>query len=100
MGYLAAAFSMNEPSFILDLRYATRQGPDEERCMITLEGKTIVVTGASRGIGEAIARACIDHGARVVIASRKQADLDQLAAALPADRVLAVAAHTGKPAEV
>jgi NAD(P)-dependent dehydrogenase (short-subunit alcohol dehydrogenase family) len=68
--------------------------------MITLEGKTIVVTGASRGIGEAIARACVEHGARVVLASRKQADLDKVAAALPADRVLAVAAHTGKPEEV
>jgi NAD(P)-dependent dehydrogenase (short-subunit alcohol dehydrogenase family) len=68
--------------------------------MISLEGKTIVVTGASRGIGEAIARACVEHGARVVLASRKQADLDKLAGALPGDRVLAVAAHTGKPEDV
>jgi NAD(P)-dependent dehydrogenase (short-subunit alcohol dehydrogenase family) len=68
--------------------------------MITLDGKTIVITGASRGIGEAIARAALDAGGRVVLAARKQEDLDKLAAQLPADRVLAVAAHTGKAADV
>jgi NAD(P)-dependent dehydrogenase (short-subunit alcohol dehydrogenase family) len=65
-----------------------------------LEDKVIVVTGASRGIGEAIARACIEHGAKVVLASRKQADLDRVAATLPADRAIAVACHTGKPEDV
>jgi len=68
--------------------------------MITLDGKTIVVTGASRGIGEAIARACVDAGGRVVLASRKQDELDKVAASLPADRVLALATHTGKPGDV
>ncbi len=65
-----------------------------------LKDKVIVVTGASRGIGEAIARACIDAGARVVLASRKQADLDRVAASLPTERVLAIACHTGKPEDV
>jgi NAD(P)-dependent dehydrogenase (short-subunit alcohol dehydrogenase family) len=65
-----------------------------------LKDKVIVITGASRGIGEAIARACIDAGAKVVLASRKQADLDSVASSLPADRALAVACHTGKAAEV
>src|SRR6478609_3304205 len=65
-----------------------------------LKDKVIVVTGASRGIGEAIVRACIDGGAKVVLASRKQADLDRVAGSLPADRVLAVAAHTGKAEDV
>jgi NAD(P)-dependent dehydrogenase (short-subunit alcohol dehydrogenase family) len=68
--------------------------------MSSLNDKVIVVTGASRGIGEAIARACLDAGAKVVIASRKQADLDRVVAALPAERCLAVAAHTGKAEEV
>src|SRR5258705_7080116 len=68
--------------------------------MITLDGKTIVITGGSRGIGAAIARACIDAGARVVLASRKQDELDKVAATLPADRVAAIATHTGKPADV
>lgn len=33
-----------------------------------LKGKTVVVTGAARGVGLAIAEACLAHGARVVIA--------------------------------
>jgi NAD(P)-dependent dehydrogenase (short-subunit alcohol dehydrogenase family) len=65
-----------------------------------LKDKVIVVTGASRGIGEAIARACIDSGANVVLASRKQADLDRVAGSLPADRVIAVACHTGRGEDV
>ena len=65
-----------------------------------LKDKVIVVTGASRGIGEAIARAAVDAGAKVVLASRKQADLDRVAGALPSDRVLAVACHTGKAEDV
>jgi NAD(P)-dependent dehydrogenase (short-subunit alcohol dehydrogenase family) len=64
-----------------------------------LKDKVIVVTGASRGIGEAIARACVDAGARVVLASRKQADLDRVAAVL-GERAIAVACHTGKADEV
>jgi NAD(P)-dependent dehydrogenase (short-subunit alcohol dehydrogenase family) len=65
-----------------------------------LQDKVIVITGASRGIGEAIARACIDAGARVALASRKQADLDRVASSLPADRAVAIACHTGKPEDV
>ena len=62
--------------------------------------KVVVITGASRGIGEAIARAVIAHGGKVILASRKHADLDRVAAELPADRVLAVACHTGKAEDV
>jgi NAD(P)-dependent dehydrogenase (short-subunit alcohol dehydrogenase family) len=65
-----------------------------------LKDKVIVITGASRGIGEAIARACIEAGAKVALASRKQADLDRVASSLPADRAIAVACHTGKPDDV
>jgi NAD(P)-dependent dehydrogenase (short-subunit alcohol dehydrogenase family) len=65
-----------------------------------LQDKVIVITGASRGIGEAIARACIDGGARVALASRKQADLDKVVASLPADRAVAIACHTGKAEDV
>jgi NAD(P)-dependent dehydrogenase (short-subunit alcohol dehydrogenase family) len=64
-----------------------------------LKDKVIVITGASRGIGEAIARAAVNEGAKVVLASRKQADLDKVAAELgPA--AIAVACHTGKAADV
>ncbi len=65
-----------------------------------LKDKVIVVTGASRGIGEAIARACVEAGARVALASRKQAELDRVAQSLPPERAIAVACHTGKPEEV
>ena len=64
-----------------------------------LQGKVILITGASRGIGEAIARAAVEAGARVVLASRKQADLDRVAGAL-GDHAVAYACHTGKADEV
>jgi NAD(P)-dependent dehydrogenase (short-subunit alcohol dehydrogenase family) len=63
-----------------------------------LKDKVIVITGASRGIGEAIARACGEAGAKLVLASRKQADLDRVASTLPG--ALAFACHTGKSEEV
>ena len=68
---------------------------------ISLAGKVVVVTGASRGIGLAIAGACLDAGARVVLASRKQADLDDAAATLAGrGETLALACHTGKAEDV
>ena len=39
--------------------------------LFDLSGKTAVVTGASRGIGQAIARRMAQHGANVVVSSRK-----------------------------
>lgn len=65
-----------------------------------LTDKVVIVTGASRGIGEAIARACVEQGAKVVLAARKQADLDRIAGSLPPGRALPVACHTGKPEDV
>jgi 3alpha(or 20beta)-hydroxysteroid dehydrogenase len=47
-----------------------------------LEGKTVVVTGAARGLGAAIAVTCVAHGARVVIADVLEAELDATAARL------------------
>ena len=45
-----------------------------------LTGKVALVTGASKGIGEAMARLFARFGASVVVSSRKQAALDELAA--------------------
>ncbi|WP_411817432.1 SDR family oxidoreductase [Hyphococcus sp. DH-69] len=42
-----------------------------ERTLFDLTNKVAIVTGASRGIGEAIARRLAQHGARVIVSSRK-----------------------------
>ena len=47
--------------------------------IFSLEGKVALITGASKGIGEAIARFYAACGATVVINSRKQEELDKVA---------------------
>jgi len=44
--------------------------------LFSLEGKTAVVTGGSRGIGAMIARGFLDYGAKVYITARKAGELD------------------------
>lgn len=69
---------------------------------ITLQDKVVVVTGASRGIGAAIAHAAAAAGAAVVLASRRQEDLETVADEIRAGGGIAlpVAAHTGRPEDV
>ena len=66
----------------------------------SLEGKVCVVTGASKGIGEAIARAFAENGGRVVVSSRKQEAVDAVAASIreSGGEALGVAAHVGDAA--
>ena len=44
-----------------------------------LDNKIAIITGASKGIGKAIARALGEQGARVVVSSRKQEAVDEVA---------------------
>ncbi|MEC8848980.1 MAG: SDR family oxidoreductase [Pseudomonadota bacterium] len=65
--------------------------------LFDLKGRVALITGASRGIGEATARLLAEQGAHVVLSSRKQADLDAVAASIIADggEASAIAAHQG-----
>jgi len=63
----------------------------------TLNGKVAIITGASRGIGLAIARAYAAAGAKVALSSRKQDGLDLAAEMIREEGgvALPVAAHSG-----
>jgi NAD(P)-dependent dehydrogenase (short-subunit alcohol dehydrogenase family) len=52
--------------------------------LFDISGKTALVTGGSRGIGLMIARGLLEGGARVIVSSRKQADIEAAASELSA----------------
>jgi NAD(P)-dependent dehydrogenase (short-subunit alcohol dehydrogenase family) len=52
--------------------------------LFSLTGRTAIVTGGSRGLGLQMAEALGEQGARLVIASRKQGELDEACAQLAA----------------
>ena len=67
--------------------------------MFDLSGKVALLTGASKGMGLAMASALAEHGATVVISARKQDQLDAAAAginkAVGAERAHGVACNVG-----
>src|SRR5438309_7858943 len=71
---------------------------------LRLDGKVALVTGASKGIGLAIAAAMAESGARVMLSSRKQEQLEKAAAGIAASvagrnstEVEVFAANAGEP---
>ena len=64
-----------------------------------LDGQVAIVTGSSKGIGESIARGLAEHGASVIISSRKQEAVDAVVEQFKTDGLEAtgIACHVGDP---
>lgn len=67
--------------------------------LFDLSGKTAVITGASRGIGEATAKLFAQHGAHVVVSSRKAEGCEAVAEAIRGEggEATAMPCHIGDP---
>jgi NAD(P)-dependent dehydrogenase (short-subunit alcohol dehydrogenase family) len=65
---------------------------------ISLEGRVALVTGASKGIGQAIAKTFAEAGAKVMLSSRKREGLESAAAKIDGDTAI-FPANAGRPEE-
>ncbi|MEH6500032.1 MAG: SDR family oxidoreductase [Pseudoalteromonas distincta] len=70
--------------------------------LFDLDGKVALVTGASRGIGEAIAKLLAQQGAHVIVTSRKIDGCQEVADAIVAagGKASAMACHIGEMAQI
>ena len=70
--------------------------------LFDLSGKVAVITGASKGIGEAIAKIYGAAGASVVVSSRKKESVDEVANAIvkSGGKAIAIACHMGNMQDV
>ena len=66
----------------------------------TLEGKTVLITGASSGIGKATAIACAEAGARVVLTGRNVERLNDTLSQMSGEGHIAVAAELCEHEEI
>ncbi|MFK8102682.1 MAG: SDR family NAD(P)-dependent oxidoreductase [Saprospiraceae bacterium] len=71
---------------------------EQIKSKFNLTGKVAIVTGSSKGIGKAIAQGLAEHGAKVVISSRKQEAVDEVAQAFQAAGLdaIGIACHIGE----
>lgn len=67
-----------------------------------LEGKVVMISGGSKGLGAALARRCAEEGAAVSLCARGAEDLEEVAAEIEAGggRVLAVTADVSSETDV
>ncbi|MCH7513289.1 MAG: glucose 1-dehydrogenase [Bacteroidetes bacterium] len=67
-----------------------------------LDNKIAIITGASKGIGKAIARALGEQGARVVVSSRKQEAVDEVADEFASEgmQIMGIAAHMADQVQI
>ncbi len=75
--------------------------PNPLRDAFNLKDKVAIVTGASKGIGESMARALAAFGAKTVVSSRKQDAVDAVAKAIRDEggEAIGIAAHAGDLAQ-
>ena len=66
----------------------------------SLAGKTILVTGASSGIGREVARACAERGAKLIVSGRNTERLNETLLSLSGPEHRAIAADLTDPAQL